>query len=161
MTVKLALLKSGEEVISDVAEMVVEEKVVGYIFNYPYAAKLFGGLKKGEKNTIQLTPWLPLSKDVSIPVAMDWIITFVEPVTKLSEMYSQAMEDYGVKKPEVDTAGEQPMLLTQIDEVSTELGEPDCKLTEPFIFNSDETLEPCGSYNSINLSFLSINNIFA
>ena len=46
MTVKLALLKSGEEVISDVAEMVVEEKVVGYIFNYPYAAKLFGGLKR-------------------------------------------------------------------------------------------------------------------
>ena len=39
---------------------------------------------------------------------MDWIITFVEPVTKLSEMYSQAMEDYGVKKPEDDTTGEQP-----------------------------------------------------
>ena len=34
------------------------------------------------------------------------------------------------------------MLLTQIEEVSTELGEPDCKLTEPFVFNSDETLEP-------------------
>ena len=34
------------------------------------------------------------------------------------------------------------MLLTQIEEVSTELGEPDCKLTEAFIFNSDETLEP-------------------
>ena len=34
------------------------------------------------------------------------------------------------------------MLLTQIEEVSTELGEPDCKLTEPFIFKSDETLEP-------------------
>ena len=107
MTIKLALLKSGEEVISDVAEMVVEEKVVGYIFNYPYAAKLFGGLKKGEKNTIQLSPWLPLSKDVSIPVAMDWIITFVEPVTKLSEMYTQAMEDYGIKKPEVADVGEQ------------------------------------------------------
>lgn len=34
------------------------------------------------------------------------------------------------------------MLLTQIEEVSTDLGEPDCKLTEPFVFNSDETLEP-------------------
>ena len=34
------------------------------------------------------------------------------------------------------------MLLTQIEEVSTELGEPDCKLTEPFVFNGDETLEP-------------------
>ena len=32
MTVKLALLKSGEDVIADIAEMVVEEKVVGYIF---------------------------------------------------------------------------------------------------------------------------------
>ena len=27
------------------------------------------------------------------------------------------------------------MLLTQIKEVSTELGEPDCKLVEPFLLN--------------------------
>ena len=45
---------------------------------------------------------------MSIPVAMDWIITFVEPVTKLNEMYDQAMKDYGFKKPEDDTTGEQP-----------------------------------------------------
>ena len=35
MTVKLALLKSGEDVIADIQEMVVGEKVVGYIFNKP------------------------------------------------------------------------------------------------------------------------------
>jgi hypothetical protein len=35
------------------------------------------------------------------------------------------------------------ILLTQIDEVSTELGEPDCKLVEPFILNqSDLSLSP-------------------
>jgi len=35
------------------------------------------------------------------------------------------------------------MLLSQIEEVSTELGEPDCKLIEPFLLNpSDETLSP-------------------
>jgi hypothetical protein len=34
-------------------------------------------------------------------------------------------------------------LLSQIEEVSTELGEPDCKLIEPFLLNpSDETLSP-------------------
>tara|TARA_B100000900_G_scaffold173278_1_gene147102 strand:+ start:41 stop:295 length:255 start_codon:yes stop_codon:yes gene_type:complete len=33
-------------------------------------------------------------------------------------------------------------LITQIEEVSTELGEPDCKLTEPFVINADGTLSP-------------------
>lgn len=32
------------------------------------------------------------------------------------------------------------MLLTQIEEVSTELGQPDCKLVEPFIIK-ESTLE--------------------
>ena len=35
------------------------------------------------------------------------------------------------------------LLVTQIEEVSSELGEPDCKLIEPFILNEkDETLSP-------------------
>ena len=33
-------------------------------------------------------------------------------------------------------------LLTQIEEVTTELGEPDCKLTEPFVLKPDGTLRP-------------------
>lgn len=35
------------------------------------------------------------------------------------------------------------ILLTQVEEVSTDLGEPDCKLIEPFILNqSDLSLSP-------------------
>ena len=34
------------------------------------------------------------------------------------------------------------MLITQIEEVSSDLGEPDCKLTEPFVLNQDGTLVP-------------------
>ena len=33
-------------------------------------------------------------------------------------------------------------LLTQIDEVSAELGSPDCKLTEPFVLTEDGNLIP-------------------
>ena len=33
-------------------------------------------------------------------------------------------------------------LLTQIEEVSADLGQPDCKLTEPFILKDDGTLVP-------------------
>jgi hypothetical protein len=39
--------------------------------------------------------------------------------------------------------------VTQIDEVTSELGEPDCKITKPFVVKSDLTLEPflCGYTN--------------
>jgi hypothetical protein len=38
------------------------------------------------------------------------------------------------------------ILISQIDEVTSELGEPDCKITKPFVVKSDQTLEPylCG-----------------
>lgn len=34
------------------------------------------------------------------------------------------------------------ILLTQIEEVPSDLGQPDCKLIEPFVLNSDNTLIP-------------------
>lgn len=34
------------------------------------------------------------------------------------------------------------ILLSQIEEVSCELGEPDCKMTEPFVVSDDLTLQP-------------------
>ena len=34
------------------------------------------------------------------------------------------------------------ILISQIEEVTSELGEPDCKLTKPFVVRGDQTLEP-------------------
>jgi len=34
------------------------------------------------------------------------------------------------------------ILISQIDEVTSELGEPDCKLTKPFVVKNDQTMEP-------------------
>ena len=34
------------------------------------------------------------------------------------------------------------ILLTQIEEVPSDLGQPDCKLVEPFIMRDDKTLVP-------------------
>jgi hypothetical protein len=38
------------------------------------------------------------------------------------------------------------ILITQIEEVGADIGEPDCKLVKPFVVKSDKTLEPflCG-----------------
>lgn len=34
------------------------------------------------------------------------------------------------------------ILISQIEAIPSELGEPDCKLTKPFIITKDKTLEP-------------------
>ena len=36
----------------------------------------------------------------------------------------------------------QQILISQIEEIGADIGEPDCKLIEPFVFNNDNTLSP-------------------
>ena len=36
----------------------------------------------------------------------------------------------------------QTILITQIEEIGAEIGEPDCKLIEPFLLGDNETLSP-------------------
>jgi hypothetical protein len=91
MTLKLALLKSGEDIIADMQEMVVENRVIGYFFNDPYVVQLKNINPKNEDNKtvadISLYPWMPLSDDKKIPVTTDWVVTIVEPISNLKEMY--------------------------------------------------------------------------
>ena len=112
MTIKLALLKSGEDVIADISEMVVDEKVVGYIFNQPGAVKLITGPLKDGKHTspykIQITPWMPLSRDQKIPVVAEWVITIVEPIEQLKEIYKKGIKTDGNQEPQTTLADEQP-----------------------------------------------------
>jgi len=34
------------------------------------------------------------------------------------------------------------VLISKIEEVGADIGEPDCKLINPFVVNNDQTLEP-------------------
>lgn len=95
MSVKLVLLKSGEDIVTDVQEMVVGDKdnprVVGYFFTKPCAVKMRTneGEDKEKSFEISLFPWLPLTKDTKVPVINDWVITIVEPIDSLREMYEK------------------------------------------------------------------------
>ncbi len=106
MTIKLMLLKSGEDVIADITEMCIgtEEKrqVIGYHLHKPCVVKMRepnvikeDGPKKQSGFSVSLFPWMPLSKDEKIPVPADWLITMVEPVTNLKEMYVEDIINYG------------------------------------------------------------------
>jgi hypothetical protein len=90
MTVKLAVVKTGEQIISDVEEMMLEGKVVGYFFNKPCIVKTGDPTpneKGGASLEIKLSPWIALGKGYRFPVPLDWIVTFVDAVDDLYSMY--------------------------------------------------------------------------
>ena len=106
MTIKLMLLKSGEDVISDVTEMRVgtdgDSQVIGYNLNKPCVVKMRDpnvikeeGARKESGFSVSLFPWMPLTKQEDIPVPADWMITMVEPIDKLKEMYVEDIVEYG------------------------------------------------------------------
>ena len=109
MTIKLMLLKSGEDVISDVTEMTSgtegdidrPKRVVGYFLKNPYTVKMKDPRsisdEEGPKRAgfeVSLFPWMPLSKDDIIPMTADWLITMVEPIDKLKQMYLEDVVNY-------------------------------------------------------------------
>lgn len=99
MSVKLVLLKSGEDIISDVQEMCIstdtDEKVIGYIFNKPCVINVKSPeiivetdeMSAQKKLEIKLFPWIPLSKDNKIPVPTDWVVTMIDPIDQVKTMY--------------------------------------------------------------------------
>ena len=103
-------MKSGEEVISDIDEMVTDKQtVVGYYFTNPCRAILTTSEDEDEADdeieevetppvSIKLLPWLPLANEERIPVVADWVISIVEPQPKLKELYTKACENYEKRK---------------------------------------------------------------
>ena len=102
MSIKIILLKSGENIISDAKELISDEQVCGYLLNKPHKVFLerpvfLSESMEPEKDTISvtLTPWIPLSSEEQIPISPDWIVTVVEPIENIREMY---LEKIGEKK---------------------------------------------------------------
>jgi len=92
MTVKILLLKSGEDVITDVKEMVSsDDKVIGYFLSKPCIIKLTPKKSESDKRETSITmyPWMPLAKEKEIPLSTDWVVTMVTPVDKVEQMYKE------------------------------------------------------------------------
>ena len=109
MTIKLMLFKSGEDIIADVSEMCVGEgddrRVIGYRLEKPCVVKMRNPVPAGEDGNekragfeVSLFPWMPLSAEVNIPVPSDWLVTMVEPIPKLTQMYIEDVLTYGERK---------------------------------------------------------------
>ena len=118
MTIKFIVLKSGEQLISDIKEMAVgeedDQKVVGYFLHRPCIVKMKNpGVIDQEKSKtkagfeVTLIPWLSLTQDEVIPIPSDWLVTLVEPVPQLTQMYTEDVLNYG-QDNQSNSADEQP-----------------------------------------------------
>ena len=102
MTVKLALLKSGEQVIADIMELVNEDdKVVSLVFSNPYVARLLTPellmensvrLNDEVEHKVAFSPWIVLSQDKKVAVDPAWVITVVEPHEWIKSSYEEKMD---------------------------------------------------------------------
>ena len=95
MSIKLAVLKSGEQVIADAKELVSEEKVRGYLFTRPHKVVSTQPLllteEQQDDNSLEVTlsPWIILSADKEVVVPTDWVVTVVEPLESVVKMYEE------------------------------------------------------------------------
>ena len=97
MSIKLLYLKSGEQIISDVKELIRKDsnKVYGYVLHKPHeivaskAVVLTEDANDDRKVEVTLSPWILLTEDKSMTIPQDWIITIVNPIKSILEMYEE------------------------------------------------------------------------
>ena len=120
MSVKLVMLKSGEDIIADVKELKTEEGIVGYYFHNPLIVKMYnpeeptvltedGSSREYEsKISVQFYPWIPLSEESRIPCSADWVVTIVEPVQNVKKLYQESLNgrNQGNQSPVIVQSGD-------------------------------------------------------
>ena len=101
MSVQLALLKSGEEVIADIKEYRnSDDELVSYLFKDPFSIKIKTSqvLIEGDgapKHDVVYYKWMSLSKDSDIIVNKDWIVCITDPLDSIKQSYEEKMNGRG------------------------------------------------------------------
>ena len=107
MTIKVLVLKSGEDVIADIQEMMSSEnQVMGYFLNRPCVVKIQA---KGDSQdvSVRMHPWMPFAREKMIPLSTDWVVTMVTPVESIQEMYQKQVLQDGKETDQTTDSDEQ------------------------------------------------------
>jgi len=102
MSIKIALLKSGETIIGDIKELISNDQVCGYLFKKPYvldyeprqmylSEQIESSESAGEVD-VNFSPWITFTKDTEIPVRYDWLVTIVSPVNEIEKLYKEMID---------------------------------------------------------------------
>ena len=101
MSVKLLLLKSGEQILADTKELrrkddvPMVDKVYGYLLTQPHKVSankplvLTENVDEERNVEITLSPWILLTEDKVMTVPKEWVITIVNPIDSIVKMYQE------------------------------------------------------------------------
>ena len=98
MSIQLALLKSGEEVIADIKEIRQDstDDLISYLFKKPYCVKIKTSQVLVEQETrpkheLAYYKWMSLSNDDDIIVNKDWVVCITDPLETVKNNYEEKM----------------------------------------------------------------------
>lgn len=102
MSIKLILLQSGEQIVTDAKEIIKDESTIAYLFKNPQKVSINRGVisleevddaeENNDKVQITLGPWILLTSDEEIAVPASFVITVVEPIESLVDLYKEKTE---------------------------------------------------------------------
>jgi len=100
MTVKIAILKSGENILCDIKEGYDNDKLITYFLENPCTINLKGKYSITDDNgeqqnqiSVALHSWPSFSKDTTVAIPIDWLVTIVEPMSGIKKMYEDRFEN--------------------------------------------------------------------
>ena len=96
MTVKLAVLKTGEYVISDVMQATEDKKLVCFVLNDPKMIVSTQNYEKSDSNEVKLSvvliTWPQFTSTKSVEVYPDAFVSFVDPTDDLKKLYEDSLK---------------------------------------------------------------------
>ena len=105
MSIKILLLKSNEEIITEVQEIANPEskQAIGYHLHKPFRLEIVsdeGDLVFNREKGYQLSwfPWAPLSKDKDFFLPSEHVITAYDPLDSIANQYIQAIKEENYEK---------------------------------------------------------------
>ena len=110
MSIKLTLLKTGEQLISDMKELSEEGKnePKAYLLENPHTVEINEKqfMTEEEKKdgdfgiNVTLLPWIILSQDNQMIVPFDSVLTVVEPLNSVTQLYIDKLKAFEMKEEE-------------------------------------------------------------
>ena len=108
MSIKLTLLKSGEQLISDMKELVAEgqDQAHAYLLDNPHTVEINEKQFVTEEEKVEgdyginvaLLPWIILSKDKKMIIPVDSVLTVVEPLESVTQLYLDKMKAFQIEE---------------------------------------------------------------
>ena len=110
MSIKITVLKTGEHIISDMKELMAEgeENAHAYMLVNPHTYEINEKqfiteeekeLEDGDYGiNVSLLPWLILSKDKKMIIPTDSVLTVVEPLDSVTQLYLDKMSSFEMEE---------------------------------------------------------------